>query len=82
MLRQNLRVRKFVMGEYDTKSAGDRDLAKVPNPVPDDWDATVKRQVSLVLQPTNSLVYPKNDFKCTPDFALRTSDARINFNDL
>ena len=51
VLRQNLRVRKFVMGEYDTKSAGDRDLAKVPNPVPDDWDATVKRQVSLVLQP-------------------------------
>ena len=27
VLRQNLRVRKFVMGEYDTKSAGDRDLA-------------------------------------------------------
>ena len=51
MLRQNLRVRKFVMGEYDTKSVGDRDLAKVPNPLPGDWDATVKRQVSLVLQP-------------------------------
>ena len=51
VLRQNLRVRKFVMGEYDTKSVGDRDLAKVPNPLPGDWDATVKRQVSLVLQP-------------------------------
>ena len=34
VLRQNLRVRKFVMGEYDTKSVGDRDLAKVADPVP------------------------------------------------
>ena len=24
------------------------------------------------------LVYPKHDAKCTPDFALRTSDVRIN----
>ena len=49
VLRQDLRVRKLILGEYDTKS-GDRDLAKVPSPLPDDWDATVKRQVSLVLQ--------------------------------
>ena len=25
-------------------------------------------------------LYPKNGFKCTPDFALRTSDARINLD--
>ena len=49
LLRQDLRVRKFIMGEYTTK-VGDKDLAKVPTPLPDDWDATVKRQVSLALQ--------------------------------
>ena len=43
LLRQDLRVRKFIMGEYTTK-VGDKDLAKVPTPLPDDWDATVKRQ--------------------------------------
>ena len=49
LLRQDLRVRKFIMGEYTTK-VGERDLAKVPTPLPADWDATVKRQVSLALQ--------------------------------
>ena len=49
VLRQDLRVRKLIMGEYDTKS-GDLDLAKVPDPLPADWDAAVKRRVSLVLQ--------------------------------
>ena len=49
VLRQNLRVRKLIMGEYDT-TVSDRDLAKVPSPIPDDWDAAVKRQVSLALQ--------------------------------
>ena len=29
VLRQDLRVRKLILGEYDTKS-GDRELAKVP----------------------------------------------------
>ena len=43
VLRQNLRVRKFIMGEYDT-TVSDRDLAKVPSPLPADWDAPVKRQ--------------------------------------
>ena len=32
VLRQDLRVRKLIMGEYDTKAA-DRDLAKVPLPL-------------------------------------------------
>ena len=41
LLRQDLRVRKFIMGEYDTK-VGERELAKVPTPLPADWDATVK----------------------------------------
>ena len=49
VLRQNLRVRKLIMGEYETK-ASDRDLAKVPSPIPDDWDGAVKRQVSMALQ--------------------------------
>ena len=49
VLRQDLRVRKFIMCEYETKS-GERDLAKVPEPLPADWDAAAKRQVSLVLQ--------------------------------
>ena len=49
VLRQDLRVRKFIMGEYDTAVA-ERDLAKVPTPLPDSWDGTVKRQVSLALQ--------------------------------
>ena len=49
VLRQDLRVRKLILGEYDTKS-GERDLAKVPSPLPADWDASVKRQVPLVLQ--------------------------------
>ena len=37
LLRQDLRVRKFIMGEYTTK-VGDKDLAKVPTPLPDDWE--------------------------------------------
>ena len=49
VLRQNLRVCKLIMGEYETK-ASDRDLAKVPSPIPDDWDGAVKRQVSMALQ--------------------------------
>ena len=49
LLRQDLRVRKLIMGEYTTK-VGERDLAKVPTPVPGDWDAALKRQVSLALQ--------------------------------
>ena len=49
VLRQDLRVRKLILGEYDTKS-GDRDLAKVPEPLPADWTPTVQRQVSTVLQ--------------------------------
>ena len=32
VLRQSLRVRKLVMGEYDTKS-GKFDLAKIPGPL-------------------------------------------------
>ena len=49
LLRQDLRVRKFIMGEYDTK-VGERELAKVPTPLPADWDGTVKGQVSRALQ--------------------------------
>ena len=33
VLRQYLRVRKLILGAYDTKVA-DRDLAKVPSPLP------------------------------------------------
>ena len=43
VLRQDLRVRKFIMGEYDTRS-GERDLAKVPSPLHAEWDAPVKRR--------------------------------------
>ena len=40
---------------------------------------TSQLNVDEKLSQTNSiLVYPKNDYKCTPDFALRTSDVRIN----
>ena len=28
----------------------------------------------------NQFTCPKNGFKCTPDFALRTADARINLD--
>ena len=49
VLRQGLRVRKLIMGEYDTK-AGNEDLAKVPTPPPASWDAPKKRQISLALQ--------------------------------
>ena len=48
VLRQNLRVRKLILGEYTTTVAG-KDMAKVPVDA-DSWDATVKRQVSLALQ--------------------------------
>ena len=34
VLRQPLRVRSFIMGEYRTK-AGDQDLARIPNPLPE-----------------------------------------------
>ena len=44
VLRQDLRVRKLIFGEYDTK-CGERDLAKVPDPLPAEWDAAAKRQV-------------------------------------
>ena len=48
VLRQNLRVRKLILGEYITTVAG-KDMAKVPVDA-DSWDAAVKRQVSLALQ--------------------------------
>ena len=48
VLRQDLRVRKLIMGEYNTK-VGNEDLAKVPTPPPASWDGPTKRQVSLAL---------------------------------
>ena len=48
VLRQNLRVRKLILGEYNTTVAG-KDMAKVPVDA-DSWDPAVKRQVSTALQ--------------------------------
>ena len=52
VLRQPLRVRKLIMGEYSTTSeADDIDLAKAPAKVPDDWDVPTQTRVSEQLQP-------------------------------
>ena len=52
VLRQPLRVRKLIMGEYDTKSeADDIELAKAPAKVPDDWDGPTQTRVSEKLMP-------------------------------
>ena len=50
VLRQPLRVRKLIMGEYNTK-ADDIDLAKAPAKVPNEWDVPTQTQVSEMLQP-------------------------------
>ena len=42
VLRQGLRARKLIMGEYDTK-AGNENLAKIPTPPPTNWDASLSR---------------------------------------
>ena len=52
VLRQPLRVRKLIMGEYDTTCEADNiDLAKAPAKVPDDWDGPTQTRVSEMLQP-------------------------------
>ena len=89
-LRRSLVVPEFVQSDHFTNSTLTKKLSQTLLPVQRIPTLLDQRHISVKAgkvttgwpswTQTNSLVYPKNDFKCTPDFALRTSDARINLD--